>query len=83
MVPRRDNHWLIRPKTIRGLWIGFLAVLGLTLVADLFLPHESHVGIEGTFGFGAWFGFGACVALVLVSRLVGFFLKRPDDFYDR
>ncbi len=85
MAERDDDKdaWLARPRTIRLLWIVFLAVVAATLVADLFLPHESHVGFEGTFGFGAWFGFAACVVLVLGSRLLGRVLKRPEDYYDR
>ncbi len=70
---------LARPAAIRRLIMAGIAVLGLTLVADLLQPHESHAGIGGSFGFGAWFGFASCVVLVLVSRLLGRFLKRPDD----
>ena len=28
-----DDHWLVRPKTIRLLWIVFIAVLALTVLA--------------------------------------------------
>ena len=79
--PQKEEHWLARPSTIRRLWAAFLITLALTLVADLFLPHESYVGIEGSFGFGAWFGFLSCVVLVLGSRALGKLLKRPDDYY--
>jgi hypothetical protein len=45
-------------------------------------PH-SHFGLDGTFGFAAWFGFVSCVALIAISKALGFFLKRPDDYYER
>ena len=78
-----SDHWLVRPDTIRKLWIGFLAVLALTLIAELFIDRYSKFGIDGTFGFGAWFGFVSCVVLVIVSKALGAILKQPDTYYDR
>ncbi len=77
-----DDHWLVRPKTIRQLWWGGCIILALTVVADLFVHHHPHFGIDGTFGFAAWFGFVACVILVVGSKALGAILKRPDTYYD-
>lgn len=79
---RGNDHWLVRPATIRLLWVGFIVILVLTVVPDLFIDHHAEFGLEGTIGFGAWFGFGACVILVLVSKAIGVFLKRSDTYYD-
>ena len=76
-----DDHWLARPATIRKLWIGFIVVLALTVLADAFVRHDAHFGVESTFGFAAWYGFLSCVGLILFAKLVGLFLKRPDDYY--
>ncbi|MGE0224754.1 MAG: hypothetical protein AB7F35_08635 [Acetobacteraceae bacterium] len=78
-----DDHWLVRPGTIRRLWILFAVILALTVLADLFVDHHAVFGIEGTFGFGAWYGFLSCVALVLFAKALGAILKRPDSYYDR
>lgn len=78
-----DKHWLVRPETIRKLWIVFAAVLVATVVADFFVAHVPHFGIDGTFGFHAWYGFLACVALILFAKGLGVLLKRPDDYYER
>jgi hypothetical protein len=59
-----------------------IVVLGLTLLANLPIYIHSNFGVDGSFGFYAWFGFAVCVAMVLVAKLLGIFLKRPDDFYD-
>jgi hypothetical protein len=75
------KHWLARPRTIRMLWVAFGIVLALTLAAELFVPHEAHFGYDGVFGFAAWYGFLACVALILVAKVLGLALKRPDDYY--
>jgi hypothetical protein len=75
------------PKTIRVLWIVFLAVLALLVLADFWVMrdphHHAHFGVDGGFGFYAWYGFGVCTAMVLVSKFViGLLLKRKDTFYD-
>ena len=77
-----DDHWLVRPDTIRKLWIGFAVVLGAVVLIDLAVVHHPHFGMDGTFGFGAWFGFFSCVALVLLAKGLGAILKRPDTYYD-
>ena len=48
-----NDHWLVRPGTIRLLWWVFGAVLALTVLAQLF------IGVKGYFGVDGWFGFGA------------------------
>lgn len=83
-MPERDttDHWLVRPATIRILWILFIGVLALTLLADLFVEHHGVLSIAETFGFSAWYGFLSCVAFVIFAKGLGMFLKRRDDYYD-
>ncbi len=77
-----DDHWLVRPSTIRQLWIGSSIILAILVLLDLVIDHHPHFGIDGTFGFGAWYGFVACVVLVLFAKGLGLILKRPDTYYD-
>ena len=35
-----DDHWLVRPDTIRKLWIGFAVVLGAVVLMDLAVVHH-------------------------------------------
>lgn len=78
-----SDHWLVRPDTIRKIWIVSLAVLALTVIAELFVTKHPKVGIDGIFAFGAWFGFISCVVLVVGSKALGAILKQPDTYYDR
>lgn len=78
-----QQHWLVRPKTIRLLWVGFIAVLAATVIAGLFVEQHDHFGVEGSFAFFAWYGFLTCVAMVVFAKLLGIFLKRPEDYYQR
>jgi hypothetical protein len=77
------DNWLVRPRTIRLLWIVFIVILAATVLADFFIGHRAKFGIEGTIGFNAWYGFLSCVVLVFLSLALGRVLKRPDDYYDR
>ena len=77
-----NDHWLTRPATIRKLWIGFSAILALLVFAQLVIGIKGYFGVDGVFGFGAAFGFFSCVAMVLVAKLLGLLLKRPEDYYD-
>jgi uncharacterized membrane protein len=76
-----EKHWLVRPRTIRLLWILFGLVLVATVAAELVVSHEAHFGYDGLFGFAAWYGFLACAALILAAKALGLVLKRPDDYY--
>ncbi|HKK03225.1 MAG TPA: hypothetical protein VKA17_04800 [Gammaproteobacteria bacterium] len=75
------DHWLVRPGTIRWLWRIFGLVLGLTVAAQLFVEVHGHFGADGWLGFNALYGFGTCVAMVLFAKLLGFLVKRPENYY--
>ncbi|HLU77067.1 MAG TPA: hypothetical protein VKZ48_04070 [Burkholderiales bacterium] len=77
----REPHWLTRPDTIRKLWWIFGVVLALTVVAQFVVPLEGHFGADGLFAFNAWFGFLACAALILIAKVLGVLIKRPEDYY--
>ncbi len=76
-------HWLVRPRTIRLLWIAFVAVLAATVAAGFLVDMHPHFEVESWPAFFAIFGFLACVAMVFGSKLLGMLLKREDTYYDR
>ncbi len=78
----QNDHWLVRPGTIRILWWVFAAVLVLMVLAQLFISVKGYFGVDGWFGFGAIYGFLACLAMVLVAKGLGYVLKRPEDYYE-
>ena len=77
-----DEHWLVRPSTVKGLWIAFIAVLAGCVLVQAVVDVKAAFGFDGWFGFGAVFGFGSCVLLVLVAKGLGVVLKRPEGYYD-
>lgn len=81
-MSEQNKHWLVREENIRKLWMIFIAILVLTVIASIFVHQHVHFGIEDSFAFFAWYGFITCVGMVLFAKFMGFFLKRPEDFYN-
>lgn len=83
MSDHQSDHWLVRPTSIRLLWRLFIIVLSLTVLAQLVIKVKGYFGVDGWFAFGAVYGFIACLAMVLVAKLLGFLLKRNEDYYSK
>lgn len=69
-------------KGRRLAWRLFGAALGLVVAAELLVGARGRFGVDGWFGFAAWYGFLSCVLLVLLARLVGLVVKRPERYYE-
>ena len=78
---QKSDHWLVRPKTIRLLWIILWVVLAITVLLQLVIEVKGYFGIDGWLGFGAAYGFLTCLAMVLVAKGLGFILKRDENYY--
>ena len=78
----KEDHWLVRPGTIRRLWQILIAVLAATVLAQLAVEAHPHFAVEAWFGFNALYGFLACAALILGARALGLAIKRREDYYD-
>ena len=81
MTDNDELHWLVRPATIRKLWIGFIVVLAIVVLAQTVVYIKGYFGIDAWFGFGAVYGFVSCLLMVLVAKVLGLVLKRPQDYY--
>ena len=80
-VAAAPTHWLDHPRNVKMLWRGFLAVLALTVLAELVVLLHPHFQIESVYAFHAWFGFMACAAMIVVAKALALVLKRPDTYY--
>jgi hypothetical protein len=77
----RRKHWLQRSENIRKLWWLFAGILALTVLAQFTVDVHGHFGVDGLFGFSALYGFGTCVVMVVVAKILGWWLKRDDSYY--
>ena len=77
-----EDPWLVRPRTIRRMWIGSLIVMAGLVALDFALPEKAYFADRRGFGFAAWYGFAVCAGFVAAAKLLGIFLKVRDDYYD-
>lgn len=63
------------------IWGCFAVALLLSLVLEYFIEIKPVFVYDGKPLFHAWFGFGACVAMILVAKILGFFVKRGEGYY--
>jgi len=79
----KQLHWLVRPTTIKMLWIGgVVSLLVLTALSLTVHPHATF-DIEATPAFYSWYGFVTCVAMVMFAKYVlGAVLTRKDTYYE-
>ncbi len=77
-----NQNWFYRKSSIKKLWIGAIVILALTVLAEVFVVLHPHFKVEGFFVFHAIYGFLTCVAMVIFAKVLGFLIKRKDDYYD-
>ena len=67
----------------------FYAGLAAAALAEIVLPRifhggESHFSFEDFPAWGSIYGLASCVAIIVVSKLIGkLWLMRREDYYDR
>ncbi len=77
------QHGLYRPEMRRRFWIAGIVVLMLTILAESLIELHTEFPIADWFGFNAVYGFMSCVAMIIIAKLLGVFIKRRDDYYDQ
>jgi len=71
------------PRAVKAFWIASILILIALALADLFVHHHAHFGVDAAPGFYSLYGLGACVVMVLVSKfVVSPPLKRKDTYYN-
>ncbi len=84
---KNQKHWLYREENRKTLWKIQFGILILALLPEFFMHHHASFEAQGVHldaspTFYAWYGFLTCAAMVVGAKLLGFILKRNDDYYD-
>lgn len=83
MTSTDSARWLDSPKNVRTVRYIFYGVLVLLVLPDLFIhKHTLFYSFEAWPGFYGLFGFISCVGIILVSKVLGYLLKRDENYYD-
>jgi len=76
-------QWIEKPGRLKHMWHVFVAITVLLVTIDFFIPHDhTYLVFETIPGFSAVYGFVACVALVLIAKILRKICKRDMDYYD-
>ena len=60
-----------------------VAALAEVVLPPIFHSTESHFSFENFPAWGSLYGFVSCVAIIVVSKLIGkLWLMRREDYYD-
>ena len=78
-----NQHWILKKENIKKLWLYSIVLLASLVLIQIFFPIQGHFNVESWIGFGAWFGFLACVFMILFSKILGYFVKRSEDYYEK
>ena len=76
------------PGRLRRIKLGFYVVLAVVAGAEIILPlllgaGHLHFSFEGWPAWGSLYGLLSCVAIIVVSKLIGkVWLMRDEDYYD-
>lgn len=60
----------------------FAAALAASVAAQFAITPRPYFGIDGHFWFYPVAGFAASIVLVLVSRMLGFILRRRESYWE-
>ena len=66
----------------RGLWLGLIALAGLTVIAEFLIHHHGYFGVDEGFAFYGWYTLVCAVTGVFLARAVGAVLGRGEDDHD-
>ena len=67
----------------RWAYIGLAVIAAIELVAPRFYEDEAHFPFENLPGWGSLYGLVSCLAIIIVSKLLGkIWLSRREHYYD-
>ncbi|OUW06420.1 MAG: hypothetical protein CBD16_00205 [Betaproteobacteria bacterium TMED156] len=77
------KHWLTKKENIKKLWILMIIILFLTIIIQIIFPVHGHFEIEESFAFASWFGFFSCILMIIIAKILGLLIKRPENYYNK
>ncbi|EPR36330.1 hypothetical protein dsx2_1247 [Desulfovibrio sp. X2] len=83
MSKKTEQDFFERPDVRRVLWWLLWGSCALTVLLELWWTPPIHFHFADFFGFEAVLGFVSCAVLIVGAKLLGYLLKKPEDYYDR
>ena len=71
-----------KPENVKKLLLIFYAFLVVLLISDFFIHKHAEFPWEDAPGFFAFYGYLSCVGLIFIAKVLRFFLKKDENYYD-
>lgn len=83
MSEPEKKHIFDDPRNVKRIVLILFMICGLSVVAEFFVHlHPEHPWEKSVFNFYSLYGFIACVMLVLIAKMLRYFIMRKEDYYD-
>ena len=79
---KREFNWFYKTENIKKCKLTFSIILLVSVSLEFFIERHGHFKWETIFGNRAIFGFVACAGLIFLSKLLGLWLKKKEDYYE-
>ena len=79
---KKEIEFFDKPKNIKIMRRVFHLSLVVLIALDFFISKHPQFSMEGIPGFYATYGFIACALIIAVSKALGLWLKKKEDYYD-
>lgn len=70
------------PRNVKRFLFVFYTCLIVLLLIDPFIDKHGEFEWENMPGFFAAYGFVSCVLLIFVAKIMRFWIKRDENYYD-
>lgn len=79
---KRELKIFDKPKNVKRFLNIFYMSLVMLLIADFFIHKHAEFPWEGAMEFFAAYGFISCVSLIFIAKVLRFFAKRDESYYE-
>ncbi|MEL0108205.1 MAG: hypothetical protein ACO3MW_10305 [Rhodospirillales bacterium] len=82
MTEPEKKHLFDDQRNVKRVVLILFVLCGLSFVAEMFVHlHPKHPW-ESVFNFYSLYGLMTCIMLVLIAKMLRFFIMRREDYYD-
>ena len=82
MSDNSQKDWVYRSSSKKLLWAILIAICALSLIGESFVHLHPHFKAEELPYFYAILGLGSPIVMIIIAKLLGFFIKTRPDYYD-
>ena len=79
---KREIKIFDKPKNVKIFLSLFYASLIVLLTIDFFIHKHADFPWEAAPDFFAVYGFVSCVLLIFIAKILRFFIKRNENYYE-